>query len=343
MKLINLVSVAAGALSPLAVATEVTAPVVTQSQVFDPFSLKGDDHVKLELEALYWKTYEQGLGYVIENKGSTTTVSHGHTKHGEFDWNWGGRGSIGFKFPSWDKWDLQLSYTYFHGTATEHETAPTGGALFPSFIAPQAGNVFATKAHFHGVVILNASEIELGRSCHVSRWLEIRPSIGVKGVAIHQHFRLRFEGGTVAPIGDEDLVFLGNLYWGVGPRFAVDSLWGLGGGFGLFLNGAGSLVAGRFFGHQKEHLDQADITRLNVRDHESAVVPIAELALGLQWDKMMYNNRFHLGLKVGFEMQYFFDQNRLLHFHNFSSPGLFTQDRGDLSFMGLTFGFQFDF
>ncbi len=343
MKFHNLISVVAGALSPLAVATEVAAPEKPQKQVYDPFSLQGDDHMTMGVEALYWKAFEHGLDYAIENKSGTSVITHGHTKTPDFDWNWGGRGSIGFKFPSWDKWDLQLSYTYFHGTSEEHVVAPSEGALFPSFIAPQAVSVFATNASFHGVVILNASEIELGRTCIVSRWLSLRPSMGVKGVAVHQHFRLKFAGGTVAPAGDKDLVFMGNLYWGVGPRFALDSLWGFGGGFSFFANGAGSLVAGRFYGHQKEHLDVADVTRLNVHDNESAVVPIAELALGLQWDKMMYNNRFHLGLKVGWEMQYFFDQNRLLHFSNSSSPGLFTQDRGDLSFMGLTFGFQFDF
>lgn len=343
MKVANLISVVAGALSPLAVATEVAAPEKPQSQVYDPFSLQGDNHVKMEIEALYWKTFEQGLDYAVTNKNGTTSVTHGHSENADFDWNWGGRGSLGFKFPSWDKWDLQLSYTYFHGTSTEHKVAPTGGALFPSFIAPQADNVFATEAHFHGVLILNASEIELGRSCRVGRWLSLRPSMGVKGVVIHQRFRLHLEGGTLAPTGDRDLVFLGNFYWGLGPRFALDSLWGVGGGFSIFANGAGSLVAGRFSGHQKEHVNIADVTRLNVHDHQSVMVPIAELALGLQWDKLVYNNRFHLGLKVGWEMQYFFNENRLLHFYDSSNPGLFSQDQGDLSFMGLTFGFQFDF
>ena len=333
MKLINLISVAAGALSPLAVATESSVAETPTSGVYDPFTLKNDDHLTLRFEALYWKTFEEGLSYGIKN------TAHERVQTPHFDWNWGGRGTLAYKFPSWDKWDLQLSYTYFHATSS----ASSHGDIFPSLQTPQSSTVFATSAKFHGVTILNASEFMVGRTCKVSRWLTFRPSMGVKGVAIHQHFRLHYAGGTAVAAGDTDLVYIGGLYWGLGPRFALDSLWGLGRGFSIFANGAGSLVTGRFFGHQKDHLDVADITQLDVRNNESVMVPIAELALGFQWDKMMANDRYHLGLKLGFEMQYFFDQNRTLHFNSASNPGFFSQDRGDLAFMGVTFGFQFDF
>ena len=54
-------------------------------------------------------------------------------------------------------------------------------------------------------------------------------------------------------------------------------------------------------------------------------------------------DRYHFGVKFGWEFNVFFDQNQLVRFVGDTAPGSFVQNDGELSFQGLTLGMRFDF
>jgi hypothetical protein len=140
-----------------------------------------------------------------------------------------------------------------------------------------------------------------------------------------------------------DFEWDGGLRLGLGIKLPYfDSLWGLGGGWGLFGNGAASMLVGDFTVRQREKLKEADLTRLNFKAEMNTIVAIAELALGLQWDKLFAQDHYHLGFKFGWELNVFFDQNRLVQFLG-STPGAISQSDANFSFQGLTIGLRFDF
>jgi hypothetical protein len=185
---------------------------------------------------------------------------------------------------------------------------------------------------------LNMGDIELGRNCFVGKWLTIRPFMGVRGLVIDQDYHVTYKGGTVAPTGS-DHVHLDTDFWGVGLRMGFNTLWGLGKGLGIYGNGSASLLSGNFNVHEKEKGDRP----MHITRDIDNVVPVADLALGLQWDYLFSAERCHFGVKLGWEFNMFFDQNQLFNFMSTSLPGSVNFQNDDLSFQGVTLGFRFDF
>lgn len=323
-------------------ASENKAPVTTRRKLFDPQAIKNSKRIWLDGEALLWKSSEDCLNYAIKSDSQTNV--HGSIKSPDFAWDWGVRLGLGIKLPH-DQWDLFFNYTYVHAHAHDSVSAPAGGAVFPTMQSPFGlpSNFYANHAHFHWDADLNIGDIELGRNCFAGQWLSIRPFMGLRGLTIDQDIHVEYTGGTAVPAGDKDKVRNSNDFWGLGLRMGLDTLWGLGAGWGIYGNGAASLISGSFDVHEKEELEEADQKRLDLKADQDSVVAIAELALGIQWDQLFSKDRYHFGVKFGWEFNVFFDQNRLVRFINSDNPGAISTSDGDLAFQGLTFGFRFDF
>lgn len=314
-----------------------------EHKMFDPQSVLNSKRIWLEGDFLLWKSSEDCLDFAIDSH-SQANIVNGHVKSPDFDWDWGVRVGLGIKLPH-DQWDLLFGYTHVHAHAHKSAHAPTGGAVFPVMQAPFGlpDNAFATHAHFHWDADLNIGDIELGRNCFAGRFLSIRPFMGLRLLSIDQNIHVNYSGGTAVPTGDEDRVHNTNDFWGLGLRMGADTLWGLGAGWGIYGNGAASLISGSFDVHEKEELEEADTKRLELKADQDSVVAIAELALGIQWDHLFSKDRYHFGVKFGWEFNVFFDQNRLIRFIDNDNPGAIANSNGDLSFQGLTVGFRFDF
>jgi hypothetical protein len=80
-----------------------------------------------------------------------------------------------------------------------------------------------------------------------------------------------------------------------------------------------------------------------IKNHLSMSLTFAELALGVQWDHMFSKDRYHLGLKFGWELNLLFDHSLFMKILSRTNPGIFSQNNGDLSFQGFTLGMRFDF
>ncbi len=311
-----------------------------QWPMFNPNNLKNSYDLWLNGEMLFWQSNIGSMSYGTTSK-SSTTIDDGHVKNLHFDWEFGFRLGLGYRLPH-DKWDLFVNYTYVHGKGQGH----AGGSdtvVFPVFAtnfgATPINPFFADSAKAHWHMNLNMADVELGRTCNVGKWLTIRPFIGVRGLVIDQDYHVEYKGGTVAPFG-EDKVYLDNDFWGVGIRMGGNTLWGLGKGIGIYGNGSFSLLSGDFDVH--EHENRAGTNLMSVERDSDNVVVTADLALGLQWDYMFSKDRYHLGFKMGWEFDLFFDQSQLFNFLG-NNPGAFQSTKDDLSFQGLTVGLRFDF
>ena len=311
--------------------------------IFDPNAMKNNNQLWLDGEVLFWKANVGSLDYGIQSE-SSTTIKDGHVKHPHFNWDWGFRLGLGYKLP-YDKWDLFVNYTYVLGRANGNEEH-SGDVIFPTwasgFNLNGQGTFFAEQAHARWHMVLNMGDLELGRNCFAGKWLTIRPFVGVRGLVIDQDYHVRYEGGIVAP-SDKDKIHLDTDFWGVGIRMGFNSLWGFGKGLGLYGNGSASLLSGHFDVHEHEKLSKADLTLVNVKRDVNNVVATADLALGLQWDYMFSQDRYHFGVKLGWEFNMFFDQNQLFNFLSSSNLGAINFQNDDLTFQGLTLGLRFDF
>jgi hypothetical protein len=318
------------------------SPHQNRSQMFDPNAMPNNHALWLNGDLLFWKSNMGSLEYGIDS-GSNSFIKDGHVKHPHFEWDWGFRLGLGCKLPH-DQWDLFVNYTYVRGHAHGH-AGGSDAVVFPTWASAfgfTGSSFYAGKAKAHWKMTLNMTDLELGRNCFASRWLSIRPFIGIRGLVIDQDYTVKYFGGTVAP-SDEDQVLLDIDFWGVGARMGFDSLWGLGKGFGVYGNGSASLLAGDFDVQEKEKLEKADLRRFDLKNDVDNVVATADLALGVQWDYLFSRNRFHFGVKFGWEFNIFFDQNQLFNFLSSKNPGVLSFKDDDLTFHGLTLGVRFDF
>lgn len=316
--------------------TETPAPV-EHFTFFNPSAMQDDAHLFFNTEALFWQSNVSGLSYGTDSS-STTSIQDGHVKSLHFDYDWGYRLGIGYKLPH-DQWDLFANYTYLYGKAHGHSQ----GILFPTWATnfDDISPFYASHASAHWTMHLNMGDVELGRNCLASRWLALRPFIGLRGGTINQRYTVKYQGGTVADL-DTDQLNLDTDFWGVGLRMGLNTLWGLGKGMSIYGNGSTSLLSGHFNVREKEKLLQQELVKMNLEASPTNVVVEADLALGLQWDYMFSKDRYHVGLKLGWEFDIYFDQNQLFNFVSNSSGSLVPRN-DDLTFQGLTIGFRFDF
>lgn len=315
-------------------------PPARKWALFNPNSLQNSQNLWVEGDFLYWQSSMGSLDYGITSK-SSTRIEDGKVKSPHFNWDFGFRLGLGYKLPH-DKWDLFVNYTYVHANAQGH----AGGSdrvVLPSLATNFAAlsPFYASSAHAHWKMHLNMGDVELGRTCVAGKWLSIRPFIGIRGLVIDQDYDVVYKGGMVAP-SDQDKVSMDSDFWGVGIRTGFDSLWGLGKGISIYGNGSISLLSGNFDVHEREKLEAIAIRKFDAQRDIDNVVVTADLALGLQWDYLFSKNRYHFGVKFGWEFDLFFDQNQLFNFMS-TNPGAFNCNHDDLTFQGLTLGFRFDF
>lgn len=328
------------AVLPGEVATNKEAPPAaqeTQQKLFDPNDLREDCRLFLSAEALIMQPYESSLSYATQSL-STTEIQGGHDRSPHSQWSGGERVGLGYRIPH-DQWDLYVAYTHFQGEARGEGE----GIFFPVWARnpDDLSPFYSERASGEWRMNLNRGDFELGRNCLAGQWLSLRPFFGLRGETLAQGYKVVYEGGRAAP-SDKDRVKLHSEYWGVGMRMGVNSLWGSYRGVSVYGNGSASLLSGHFTVREREKMVRAHLQKMHVDDTVNNVVLDADLALGLQWDYLFSRDRYHIGVKLGWEFDALFDQNQFFSFLGKQSKSVKMHD-GDLNVQGLALGFRFDF
>lgn len=305
--------------------------------------------VTISGSALYWNAYEDGLDYAIQNTGASTLNNGGDVKRASFDWDWGARADLEYQVPD-RRMDLSLSYTYYktEGSVSSSVTSPV--SLFSVWSVPtQAGTAFEFQSNAHAHLTLNMIDLGMSGTFAPLSFLDITPFIDLSTAWIHQKFDFDLSGGPgiLGLFVVEDDIDMKNNFWGIGPKFGIDTLWSFGGGFGLCGNFNLSLLYGFFNVAQTETVTfngAAPITVLDVAENKPHLPRLNfDLFLGLRWDTMFSCNRYHFLLEAGWEGMMFLGQNQLMRFVNQDNSGINLTVNGDLALQGLSVRAAFTF
>ena len=302
------------------------------------------------VDPLLLEAHENGLGIAVKTKNTTSFFGgHDKVKNPNFNWDWGFRVGLGLNLPH-DGWDLYLNWTRFHTNAKRAVNAPQGGTLYPVAIHPGsvAGALLtADKARYHWHLRLNEIDLELGREFFVSKWLTMRPFAGMRTAWIDQRDETTLQGLHSDPNRpNKRELNRKNNYWGLGIRGGLDTQWGLGCGWSIFANYSASLLYGRFSVDVKQYSINAlgvRTTNVDVGNPFRLGRAITDFILGVRYDYMFCNERYHIGIQVGWEQQMFYGQNQFTRFVDDTAMGAFVANQGDLTLQGYSARVRFDF
>jgi hypothetical protein len=298
---------------------------------------------------LYWNAHENGLSYAIVNKGSSTNLANAQVKNNHGKWNWAFRAGVGYNLPH-DGWDVNLTWLRFtdHGFKRKH--AHGNEVIFPVGTHPAdplAETATANKAHGKWYLNLNQLDLDLGREFFVSKWLTVRPHFGLRTNWIRQKIHNDYNNFIGAQVPNQVKLKIKDDWYGIGLEGGLDTQWGLGNGFSIF----GNLASAIIYGFHDFDYDEED-SPFSARGIEDFVDldnsyrishAILDLAMGLRYDCMFNDDRFHLGLQLGWEHHIYFSQNQFPVFVDSNSLGSFVRNQGDLTLQGWTFAARFDF
>ncbi len=299
----------------------------------------------INVDILYWHAKVGGTEYCYtdQDPGATLPIQ-GSLRENDFDWDWGFRIGLGYNFEH-DGWDAFLNYTYFDSSDGSKTAAGFNGSVIPLKGTPSITGstdlTSVTNATSNYKFDYDNLDLELGRNYFISRSLSFRPHFGLRSTWLDLTQRTNFYGGSVL-LDNQLLVYDSNNFWGLGPRAGVNSKWHLTNGFSVVGNLAGALL----YGYYKVEHNENDTTSLShsleIDANMHRFCPNAQMYLGLSFDKYIYNDKQHIGVALGWEIQYYWRVNQMLKSDDFQVLK-YERYSEDAAMYGVTLDIRWDF
>lgn len=272
----------------------------------------------IDVDLLYWQAQESGLAFVAtESKAINPS----------FDWNPGFRIGISYGFCHED-WAVSLIFTHFHTHAWGNETRSLTPLLAnPDFFEEDSD---VNKATMRWRLHFGQFDLLLERNLKASSDLSFNPFLGVRVGCLRQKNRVQYFGGTLFP-NSEDLISSKNKFLGTGLVLGTNVLWKWKKYWGLYAEGAFSLLYGEFYVHQAEYSEYGIAKRFGFHQTFFATSPVLDLVLGLKFDKEWWE------IHLGWEEHLYFSQNQWIHLKGYLA------NQGDLSLAGAVLGASIHF
>ncbi len=266
------------------------------------------------------------------------------------DWTSGYRAGIGYNKIS-DAWDLNAYWTYYHNASNIRTTfvnnGSTGGYPLnnnPFYFNANSSPLGSPQVSGQYKVMYNMIDLELSRAFYVSCGLAVKPLFGVEGGWIKQTLR----STANAPAGSFNQTLAGGLsnyllanqmnYWGIGPKFGLNTDWKLGGGLELFANFSAAFLYGQTYNNQLGtiySLDSTNNTYINNKGNVRTLIPATKGIVGIGYATSFACDRCFFSLKAGWEVNYLL---------NFQSLKIFSSNNlSSLNLQGVTVDVEFDF
>ncbi len=295
------------------------------------------------LDALLLKATDDSLAYAISNPTTTITLPEGRAYQQTLNPGWGYRLGMAYNLPH-DGWDMAASWLHFGQTHHNNVTAPFFESLYPVRLNPA---ILSTELENFGTINsswklrLNQVDLGLGRDFSISRFFKLRPNFGLRYIQIHQHFNIDYFQTGVTP--DNFKQRQRNLFWGIGPLFGLDTSWGLGKGWSLYANVDIAAVYGQV--KAKNYVLELTKAQLDSITNNKAYAtrPMYDITLGVRYERNISQDKYHLGLNLGWEQHVYFAQNQLQHFVNDTAPGTYVTTGHSLTLQGFALGADFCF
>jgi hypothetical protein len=249
----------------------------------------------------------------------------------DFGWNAGFRAGLNMQ-PAEALWDFNLSVTHFATSQTAF--VPEGGHLvLPEFFSGfVSGDGFAfTSAGLDWSLNYTNFDLEAGHRIALSESLEIRPAFGIRAAVINQTIDSRWADSLLGLTAVENVQ---HDFFGIGPSAGLGARWTPVEHFSLVGECSGALMYGvwnvsddfrRTDGGAPLLSYEAFSTSMN--DATLGTVMIRSF-FGFEWT---IPSRFEIVARVGYEVQWWANQQRLLTFQQLPM-------HGDLTFQGGTCG-----
>ncbi|MBF2026125.1 MAG: hypothetical protein IGS48_05065 [Oscillatoriales cyanobacterium C42_A2020_001] len=280
-------------------------------------------------EALFWNARPSDtMDYAIADPGTALATS-GDLKTVDYNNGTGFRFGANYRLPN-SGWDLGGNYTNFNTQGSSNATAPANGFLFSTRSHPFQ-NETADTASANSKLNYKAGDFEAGYNIRAGKSVDLRLFGGLKASNLNQKMNINYDGRdyTNGKINTE------NNFTGVGPRVGLEAKVPLGAGFSVFGRGAASMQVGTQTSTFREtDRNGADVIAELRRQQKGQVVPGLELAAGLSWEKQL-SKRAKIEVGGGYELQHLFNVNDNVRFVDAASPGVFAQNKGDLSMRGF--------
>lgn len=296
-------------------------------------------------DLIYWNTHENGLPVAVKSANDTSLDdSQVKTIHGK--WNFGFRVGVGYNTPH-DGWDIRLTWLRYTDNGRKSGNGHGDEVFFTTLIHPNdllhnlsaAAGKFKSRLHLR----LDQLDLDLGREFFVSKWLTLRPHFGLRTDWLRQKEKAEYDNFVPPTPNTNADAKLKDHWYGIGLEGGLDTQWGLGCGWSLFGNLSAAILYGFHHIDFKTNDQPTDVEFIDLKDSYRVSHPILDLAMGVRWDNMFYDDRLHLGLQVGWEHHIYFSQNQFPVFVNDPSIGVFASNQGDLALQGWTFSARFDF
>ncbi|MBX7067153.1 MAG: hypothetical protein K1X28_07975 [Parachlamydiales bacterium] len=294
----------------------------------------------LSASATYWKAEQDGTEWASILSVAPEGEENFNFRRIDFNWNWGFKAGIGYNMMQHDEWDTQLFYSWFH---TNHQSSidlpqsntPSAGIL-AIFTTPSDINGSALRAgKIYWKIKYNMFDWELGRGYRVSKHLSMRPHIGAKSGWIYQNVH-----GYYTAYSNHSTPFLAkNEFWGIGPSGGINTKWGLKSTKEHFISLLADFGGSWMWGHWKVlHKYKKNGTPEEFSNLSQNLGAFnLQVLMGLGWDTNFNNDRCHFSIRLGYEVQHWFNQLQFL------PPGDTIRFNYDLTLQGGTFDVRLDF
>ncbi len=319
----------------------------------------------MSADFIYWYAQQDGLAYAFAGEiGNNTTnpnPAHSQVKQADRKWEPGFKLGAGLEFEH-DGWDLFAEWTWLNPITNNESSASAkldndNYVVLPYTQSGISGVGVASaltgldKAEASWTLHYNVIDLELGRNFFLSRYMTLRPHIGLKTAWINQKFNQEFSADDVtftSPAGDAgEFEFSGEAKknqsqesWGLGIRMGIDPVFHLSRNWGIYGNLALSAMYQYYSTSEKVSAygvgstgTLVDFEVRNTKKSNHTITPVLELGLGLEYMTWFYDEAYMLELKAGWEEQVWFNTNQ------FQSASA----QGNLTLQGFTMkaGFHF--
>jgi hypothetical protein len=248
-------------------------------------------------------------------------------KNVDFDWNQGVR--MGFLYhPTTQFWDTSLAWTHYSTDYTLNN--PVGDQIVtPEFFSGfLSGNLFF-GANLDWQLQMNQIDLSLSHAFNIGKSFQVRPSMGIKSAWIDQTIKNKWYADVYTSTEKVE-----NNFYGVGPSAGIDVNWTVYKNVSLLSD----LSTAFLFGHWdvKDTYKRPSAlnnlvtpTTITTRMSDAQLgTPMLDYFLGFQW---RHEGRAEVGVKLGYEMQFWSNQLRAVTFQQLPM-------HGDLTLQGATCG-----
>jgi TolA-binding protein len=304
-------------------------PTVPEQEVAEEPAIEDLQGLEFSAEAVFLQPRTSSLqDYAILDPGNALFVG-GELVAPNYQQNTAGRFQLAYYLPN-SPLSFSATHTTFDSSGNSSVTRPVNGFLLATLASP-VQNESADTASSTINLNYDVTDVEVVYDLPSAGSLDTQLFGGLRIANIGQRNDVTYNGVDFT----NGAVNIERYFSGYGLRLGGQANLNLGSNVSIFGRAAGSVLVSDITTNQQETDNNgADLIVSLNRTATGRVVPVMELAAGLQWQPLVAEN-LNLDFAAGYEFQNWFNVADTTRFVDNSGTGVVTQDSNDLSFTGF--------